>query len=282
MKKLILPFLTLFILWANTQVNAQLRTPQPSPLCKLNQAVGLTEITITYSRPSAKGRVIFGDIVPFDKIWRTGANRPTKVKLDDDMMIDGKKIAKGEYSLMTIPGKTEWTIIFNKDTKGNGAFTYDAADDVLNFKVKPMSLTQKVETFTISLVEATPNSAMIEIAWENTAVRFKVEQDTDSKIMAEIKKQLDPAKDANLYSTIAQYYLDNNRELPEALKLVNKSLEWSPNRYWIVHLKAKIQHKLNDKTGAIASAEQSKKMAMEEKDDNYVKMNEKLIADLKK
>lgn len=282
MKKLILPFFLIMICLFANHTQAQIKTPAPSPSCKITQAVGLTEVSIAYSRPSAKGRTIFGDLVPFDKIWRTGANRPTKVKFEDDVMVEGNKVTKGEYSLMTIPGKTEWTIILNKDTKGNGAFTYDADDDVANFKVKSMSLSNKVESFTISTTDVTSSSLMIEIAWEKTAVKFKVEQDVDTKVMADIKRNLDPAKDANLYSDIAGYYLETNKNLSEALTLVNKSLDLNPNRFWIVHLKAKIQAKLNDKSGAIATAEKAKTMAMEAKNDDYVRLNEKLIADMKK
>lgn len=261
---------------------AQIKMPAPSPLNKSSQMIGLAEVSLTYSRPSAKGRTIFGDIVPFDKIWRTGANRPTKIKFDEDMSFEGNKVAKGEYTLITIPGKTEWTILLNKDSKGNGAFSYEEADNVANFKVKSMSLPNKVETFTIAFTDLTINTAMLEISWEKTAVRIKIENDADAKVMADIKKQLDPAKDAGTYFEAASYYYETNRETQKALELINKSLEWNPNRFWVVHLKAKIQARLNDKAGAIATAEQSKKMSAEAKNDDYVKMNDKLIAELKK
>lgn len=282
MKKVI--FYTCTLLFACLffgQVQAQLNMPQPSPAAKISQKFGLAEVTVSYSRPSAKGRMIFGDLVPFDKIWRTGANSPTKVKFDADVVIEGAKVPAGEYSLFTIPGKTEWTIILNKDPKNGGAFAYQESDDVAKFKVKSIALPGMVESFTINITDVNFSSAMIEIAWEKTAVKFKMEQEVDSKIKEQITRQLNPARDANLYFQIASYYFETNQNMSEALNLITKSTDLAP-QFWTMHLKAKIQAKMNDNSSAVATAEKSIQMAKEAKNDDYVRLNEKLIAEIKK
>jgi tetratricopeptide (TPR) repeat protein len=260
---------------------AQLKMPAPSPLSTVTQSVGLAEVSIKYSRPSVKGRKIYGDLVPFDKIWRTGANRPTKIKFDDDLVFEGKAVSAGEYTLVSIPSATEWTIILNKDSKGNGAFSYLESDDVLRFKVRPQPIANNVENFTVNFADITEKTAVIELLWEKTAVRFKIENEIASKIEKQIAKELNPAKDASLYSQIATYYLDTNQKLPEALELITKSTDLAP-RYWTLHTKAKIQAKLGKNTEAIESCNKSIELAKKDSDDNYVKMNEKFIEQLKK
>jgi hypothetical protein len=260
---------------------AQISMPQPSPAAKISQKFGLAEVTVSYSRPAAKGRMIFGDLVPFDKIWRTGANSPTKVKFDADVMVEGIKVPAGEYSLFSVPGKTEWTIILNKDSKNGGAFAYQEADDVAKFKVKSMALANTVESFTINVTDVTFNTAILEISWEKTAVRFKLEQEVDSKIKEQITRQLNPARDANLYFQIASYYYETNQNMSEALNLITKSTDLAP-QFWTMHLKAKIQARMNDNSSAVATAEKSIQMAKEAKNDDYVRLNEKLIAEIKK
>lgn len=260
---------------------AQLKMPAPSPLSTVTQAVGMAEISVKYSRPSAKGRKVYGDLVPFDKVWRTGANRPTKIKFDDEILFEGNKVPAGEYTLVTIPTATEWTIILNKDSKGNGAFSYLEADDVVRFKAKVQKSTATTETFTINFANITDNTAQIEILWENTAVRFKIENEIVSKIEKQITAQLNPTKDAGTYSQIAGYYLDTNQKMPEALELITKSTDLAP-RYWTLHTKAKIQAKMGKNTEAIETCQKSIELAKKDGDEGYVKMNEKLIEQIKK
>jgi len=260
---------------------AQLKMPAPSPLSTVTQAVGLAEITIKYSRPSMKGRKIYGDLVPFAAVWRTGANRPTKIKFDDDIMFEGNKVAAGEYTLVSIPTATEWTIILNKDSKGNGASSYLESDDVVRLKVKPQPIATSVENFTINFADISKNTAVIELLWESTAVRFKIENEIVTKIEKQITAQLNPAKDAGVNAQIAEYYLDTNQKLPEALDLITKATDLAP-RYWTLHTKAKIQAKLGKNKEAIATCEKSIELAKKDTDDAYVKMNEKMIEQLKK
>ena len=259
----------------------QLKTPAASPLQTLDQAFGLSNIKIEYSRPSVKDRVIFGDLVPYDKIWRTGANAATKITFGDDVSIEGSKLSAGSYALYTIPGKTSWSILFYKDLAlGGDVENYTAENEVLRVTVKPTSLTTKVETFTINVNDITATSANIDLTWDKTRVACKVTTEIDEKVMKNIETAL--AKDSRPYYQAANYYYENNKDLATALKWVNIAIENNPKAYWIVHTKAKIQKKMNDNKGAMASAEQSLALSKEDKNMDFVKLNEKLIEEIKK
>lgn len=263
---------------------AQLKTPQPSPLGKVTQTVGLTDITITYSRPSVKGRVIFGELVPFGKRWRTGANATTKINFSDEVTVEGKKIPAGEYVLLTIPGKDEWTIIINKNLKlsGDGGKEYKTEEDVANFKIKPATSCNTVETFTIQFADLAMNEANIELAWEKTSVKFKVIGEVDTKVMAEIEEKMTGTDiSGTTYYQAARYYFENNKDKKKALEWINKAVEKDP-KYYIVHVQAKIQAANGDYKKAIESAKRSMQLAKEAENTEYVAMNEKLIAEWSK
>jgi len=260
---------------------AQIRTPAPSPASSLTQTVGLTDITLNYSRPGVKGRVIFGDLIPYNKLWRTGANMATKIEFSDDVKIEGKDLKAGAYALFTIPGQENWTIIFNTNYNQGGTGQYKESEDVLRVQVKPDKMTDKIETFTIDINDITDTSAKLWILWENTAVPVNIEVDVDSKVMADIKSAFDPANDAGNYFAAASYYYNNDRELDQALKWINKSIELGNKRFWVVHLKANILKKMGNCNEAITSAEESKAMAKEAGNDDYLALNDKLIAGCK-
>lgn len=269
--------LSLFTLTAS----AQLKVPAPSPTQTLEQNFALSTIKIEYSRPSAKGRVVFGDLVPFGKIWRTGANAATKVTFGEDVKVEGSALAAGTYALYTIPNKDSWEVMFYNDLKlGGNVADYKPANEVLRVKVKPSAYPAKVETFTMNVADITSSAANIELLWENTRVAINVVADIDSKIMKNIETSL--AADSRPYFQAAGYYYDNNKDLNKALEWANKAIEQNPKAFYMVHLKAKIQVKLKDYKGAIATAEQSIALAKEAKNDDYVAMNEKLIAEAQK
>jgi len=275
MKKIITTLLAASLLLSCLVANAQINMPRPSPDARVMQKVGMAEVTINYSRPQAKGRKIFGDVVPFDKMWRTGANSPTKITISDSITINGKKIAGGEYALYTIPTATEWTVILGKNATVN-AGDYKDEQEVTRFKVKSEATPAMVEAFTISFVNVTPTSAEIEISWEKTAAKFKLQYDADAKVMADIKNktELDP----NALFQSASYYYDTNRDMTKALQWVTIATDKNP-QFWTLHMKAKIQAKLKDYKGSIATAQKSIDLAKAAKNDEYVKFNEKLIAE---
>ncbi|MES2138661.1 MAG: DUF2911 domain-containing protein [Bacteroidota bacterium] len=271
----------LFAISTFTTNAQQLKLPAPSPLQTLDQSFALSNIKIEYSRPSAKGRVIFGDLVPFGKTWRSGANTATKITFGEDVKIEGSPLVAGTYALYTIPNKDSWEIMFYNDLKlGGNVADYKAENEVLRVKVKPSAYANKVETLTINVTDMTSNSGNIELLWENTRVAFSVVSDIDSKVMKNIETSL--ATDARPYFQAAGYYYDNNKDLTIALGWINKAIEQNPKAFYMVHLKAKIQLKLKDYKGAVATAEQSIVLAKEAKNDDYVAMNQKLIAEAQK
>lgn len=257
------------------------KVPAPSPLQTLKQNFALSEITIEYSRPSARGRAVYGDVVPFGKVWRTGANGSTKITFGEDVKVEGKAVKAGIYALYSIPGKDSFTFMLYKDLKlGGDVANYNAENELIRFAVKSSKLTEKVETFTMNVADITATSSNIELTWENTRAAFNVTADIDASIMAAIDKALN--KDNKPYYQAASYYYDNNKEMKVALEWVNKAVEQNPKAYWVMLLKAKIELKLKDKAAAKASAEKVIEMAKADKDDAYVKNGENLLIEINK
>lgn len=282
MKKLLLILLTIGSLVAEGQV----QTPAASPAGSVWTVVGLTDIKIEYSRPHMRGRKIFGadeaSLVPFGKLWRTGANNGTVISFSDDVKVEGISVPKGEYLLFTWPDATEWTVSLYKDVSlGGNTGGYDKAQEAANFKVKPTKLAETVETLTMNIGDISDDSkqAKIQIAWENTSVKFGVTVDYDAKVMESIKAntQVNPGN----YFQAAVYYLENGKDLNQALTWINKAAEANPDAFWISHQKAKIQKALGDKPGAKATATASLESAKKANNRDYQKMNEALIASLK-
>ena len=282
MKKLMAFAVVALIATFNTLVQAQsLKVPAPSPLQTIKQSFALSEVSVEYSRPSMKGRTIYGDLVPFDKIWRTGANASTKITFGEDVVVEGNKVPAGTYALYTIPGKTSWEMMLYKDLKlGGGVSEYNTADELCRFKVKPSMMGSKLETFTMSFSNMTNTSVDVELLWELTRASFKVTADIDSKIMADIEKAMAPT-DKRPYSQAASYYYENDKDMKVALEWIDKAIDNNPKAYWNVHTKAKIQMKMKDSKAAIETAMKSMEMAKADGNDDYVKLNTDLIAKAK-
>jgi hypothetical protein len=278
-------FLFLALLLFNRfEAAAQLVTPAASQQATVTQRVGLTDITLKYFRPSLKGRKMFGETLPFGSAWRTGANNATTLTFKEEVIIEGSKVPAGEYALYTIPGATEWTVVLNKNTKlGGSTHQYKAEEDVARFKVKPTKTASPTETLTINFADLTTSTANLEILWENTAVKFKIASEVDSKVMAQIQEQVINGQNvsADLYAAAANYYLDNKKDPKLALTWIKKANEKDP-KFWNLHAQAKIQAMNKDFKGAIATAEKSIALAKEAKNDDYVRMNEKAIGEWKK
>ena len=280
MKKTIL---ALAVILSSFGSQAQVLTPQPSPKCTLNQMVGLTDVEIEYSRPATKGRNIFGDLVPFGKVWRTGANSNTTISFSEDVVIDGKPLKKGKYALFTLPKVESWEVIFYSKTDNWGnPEVWNEADVALRASVVPEMLNRNIESLTIDISNLDNNFAYLNIAWEKTLVSLKFEVPTQKMAMASIDKVL-AGPSAGDYFSAAQFYLQSNGDLTKALTYVNKALELNKqNPFWYTKLKSLIQAKLGDKKGAIETAKISLAAAKIANNNDYIKMNEDNILEWSK
>lgn len=280
--KSILLQLIIIITLSTVAVAQQIQMPQASPTATISQKIGLTDVSIEYSRPSTKGRKIFGELVPFGEVWRTGANAATIINFKNEAEVEGNIVPAGSYALYSIPDKSEWTIILSKNTKLWGAVGYDAKDDLIRFKVKPGKTGQKYETMEINFVDMTDTGATIAMKWENTRVKFRIETEVDSIVMAEIKALVidKGADNPGLLYQAANYYFTNNKDMNQAYDWISKSVSADP-KYWTMHLKAKIELALGKKKEAIDSATKSMEMAKEAKNPDYVSLNERLIKSIK-
>jgi hypothetical protein len=259
---------------------AKVEFPAPSPGCTLKQRVGLTDVEIIYSRPGVKGREIFGNVVPFDKVWRTGANKATKVVFSTDVKLDGTAIPAGTYALLTIPGKTEWTIIINKVADQMGAYKYDEKEDVARIKVKPIEIGRSVETLAINVDDIKDTSAEIAIVWDKTKAPIKLEVAYADKLVKEIDAAMASDAKEKPYFQSAMYYYDNNLDLAKAKKWVDAALA-EKDLYYVVNLQAKILKKMGDKEGALKAAKHSLELATAGNDPAFIRMDNELIESLK-
>lgn len=257
-----------------------LKVPAPSPSQTIKQSFGLGEITVDYSRPAVKGRVIFGDLVPYGKVWRTGANAATKLTFSDDFTFGEVSVKAGTYALYTIPGKNSWTVMLYSDlTLGGNVAEYNKEKEVARIVVSPKMMESKTESFTINIAKVKPTSATIELLWDYVRVPIKITTDIDTKVMKNIESSL--ANDTRPYYQAASYYFDNNKDINKAKEWIDKAVEQYPKAYWVRLLKAKIQLKMGDQKAAIATAKEVVVLATEAKNDDYVKMANKLIAEAK-
>ena len=275
MRKAIITIVAVLTLFT---AEAQLKTPAPSPTQTIKQDFGLTSIELSYSRPGMKGRKIYGDLVPFGKVWRTGANNATTITFGEDVTIGGKKIAAGKYGLVTIPDKDNWKVIITKQLDVTSPTAYKEDQDVVRVDAKPMKLDNTVETFTMQFANLKPTSVEVQMMWDKTLVALPITTDVETRVMAQIDNLMN--KDNRPYFGAAMYYMDNGKDLNQALAWFDKAVELQPNAFWIHHQRANALAKLGKKAEAKAAAEKSKELAITAKNDDYVKLNEKLIADL--
>lgn len=262
---------------------SQVKTPQASPKSVINQVVGLTEVEIEYSRPSARGRVVLGELVPFGKLWRTGANANTTISFSEDVVIDGKTLKKGKYALFTLPRIETWEIIFYTKTDNWGnPDTFSEENVALRAIVKPEMTSRNVETFTIDISNLDNNFAILNLMWEKTLVALKFEVPTQKTAIASIEKAL-AGPTAGDYFSSAQFFYQSNGDLTKALTYVNKALELNTDKpFYYYRLKSLIQAKLGDKKGALETAKISLAASILAKNNDYVKMNEDSILEWSK
>lgn len=265
------------LLAALSIATGQIRTPAASPSAKVSQTVGLTDIDIEYSRPSAKGRTIFGanGIVPFDKIWRTGANQVTKITFSDAVTVEGKELAKGSYAILTKPGAATWDVHFYAFETGNWG-SYVDKEPAAAVTVSPQSLPFNVETFGISVEDISSEGAVLSFIWENVYVGVNVGVEVDSRVMADIDRVM-AGPSTNDYFNAGTYMHESGKDLNKALMYVQKATSGDNPRFWQVRREALILADLGKTKEALATAKKSMMLAKEAGNEDYVRMNEKSI-----
>jgi len=283
MKKIVV---LLAIVFANFIVEAQVKTPQSSPLAKIDQVVGLTNVQIEYSRPSAKGRTVYGDLVPFGKMWRTGANANTIISFSEDVKVVGKDLKKGKYALYTTPKADSWDIIFYRDINNWGLpESWEESNVALKVTVKPETLNQPIESFSLFLNNLSNDSGVIELSWERTLVSIPFTVPTQETALKSIEKTL-AGPSAGDYFSAAQYFYQTNNDMTKALSWVNSAISNSPKDkdipFWYLRLKSLIQAKNGDKKGAISTAKESLALSVKAGNGDYEKMNKDSIAEWSK
>ncbi len=260
---------------------AQVKMPAASPTQTLIQEFGMGKIEIVYSRPSLKGRSVFGTgslLAPFGDVWRTGANGATKLTFSDPVNIGNKTLPAGSYGLFTIPGANEWTIILNTNSKGWGSFDYKEAEDVVRFKVAPETTGTTTETFTIAIDDITAQTATIYLKWGKTKVKIPISTDIKPIVRTQIEAATSAATvNPNVYQTAATFYLELDHDYNKALVYADKAIAAYGKAYWLHLLKARIHVALNDKKGAKTAAETCKQMATEAKNMDYVRSADEIL-----
>lgn len=260
---------------------AQIKTPAPSPSAKTEQVIGLTTIKLDYSRPSMRGRVIFGNLVPFGKTWRTGANLNSKITFSTDVIIAGSALKKGDYAIYTVPDKNSWDVIFYSDATNWGTpAKWDDAKIAAKVTVNTTKI-NKTESLTIAFSNLSNDSGSLDISWENTQVSIKIEVPTDAIALKSIDKAMS-GPSVNDYFSAASFYQETGKDLNKAFVWITKATEGENPKFWMMRRKSLIQAELGDYKGAIKSALVSLKTAEKQGNADYVKMNKESIAAWKK
>jgi len=276
MKKIL--YLLVFMITMQT-VTAQIDIPAPSPGASFTQKFGFAEIKMEYSRPSVNGRVIFGGLLPFDSLWRTGANGPTTFTTSDAITINGKELSKGTYIVLSKPGKSSWEIMFNKNPLVSYT-NYKPQDDIIRITVPVTKTDLKTESFTISTTDVKSNSCKLVFAWDNTSVQLQLENDVRTKVMNQIKQKLAGPTQGE-YNAMAKYYFDNNESITDAVAYINKAVSMGETMANL-RLQSQILAKSGDKKQAIMAAKKSLEKAIAANNADYIKMNKDSIAEWEK
>jgi tetratricopeptide (TPR) repeat protein len=275
--------IVLFLIISHFAVEAQVRIPETSPKAVIKQVVGLTDVEILYSRPSARGRSVLGNLVPFGQLWRTGANDNSTISFSDDVVINGKTLKKGKYALYTIPNIQSWEVLFYTATDNWGTpKEFDDAKVALKTTVNEEALAKPVETFTLAISNLDTSSATLDISWENSFVSLKFEVPTKKLAIASIEKTLAGPTPEEFY-TAAQYYYQSNSDIEKGRAYIDKAIELSKNvPFYYLRLKSLIQAKQGDKQGAIETAKLSSLAAEAAGNKEYVEMNKTSIEEWSK
>ncbi len=277
MRKTYLLVATMLLACLSYNAYAQVpRIPEASSTQTLIQDFGLGKVTITYSRPNVKDRKIFGGIIPWGEVWRTGANSATTITVTEKVLIEGNSVPAGTYSLFTIPEKNEWTVILNKIVKQWGAYSYKQTEDFLRFKIKPLRVSEKRETFTMAFANSTTKASDLYLVWDHTAALIHFETDDDAKITANIDELMKGDRRPYYFNAI-QYYYENNKDVDKALGWVYEAEKIEPKGPWYKLWESRLLLRKGDKAGAIAAAEAGIALSKASKDDEYERLNKEAL-----
>lgn len=270
-------FLGFFLLLFCIPVQAQIEHPKASPFSLAEQDVGLSKISVHYSRPAARGREIFGGLVPYGRIWRVGANESTKITVDSEMQVQGETLPQGTYALYAFPEASTWEIVFHTNTShwGDGRRNYNPAEDLFRIEVVPQKIPYHQENFLITFDSITHNSANLELIWANTKVIIPFSVDTHAKMEQEIANQIAANPKAQTYYEAARYLQEQGKDLETALGYLDKALELGGDTYYFHRVKSLVQAALGDYESAIVSAQKSLQISSELGKDEFVRMNQK-------
>ncbi len=268
----------------SAQAPAKIEFPAASPAASFKQTVGITDIEVIYHRPSMRGRSIFGGLVPYNEVWRTGANQATKIKFSTPVKLNGTSIDAGTYELYSIPGKASWTVIIHKDSSAWGAYTYDSKNDVARIQAKPTATSAPVETFAIGVSDIRNSAATLYLTWERVRVPLALEVDLTGMLVPRIEAVMASSSEKKPYAQAALFYFDNDLDLDKAVTWMDAAIAAKPEVFYNSYHKARILAKKGDKAGAIAAAEKSLEGARKAKGpirEEYIRLNEALIKSLK-
>lgn len=279
MKKVLLPALLL----VSALSHAQIKMPAASSTQTIAQDFGLGKLELTYSRPNIKGRTVFkenSELAPLGKVWRTGANSATKLKITDPVNIGGHALDTGSYAIYTIPGKKEWTIIINKDSKNWGT-QYAEQDDLFRFTVVSEEMKATMETFTMQFAAIKPESCELHLMWANTAVKIPITTNIKDRLRSQFESALSADKvNPVVYQQAAGFYFDLDKDNNKALQCISKATDANPKAYYLFLQKARIEKAIGDKASAKADAEKCVSLAIEQKNDDYVRAGKEVLKSL--
>lgn len=271
--------LTVLFLLVSSLAFTQLEHPKASPAATVTQEIGFTTISVEYSRPAVRGRKIFGDLVPYGRIWRVGANASTKITLDSDVHIMGDTLSRGTYALYAFPEKDEWQIVFHKNTThwGDGRKKYNPDEDAIRVFVKPHKTASFQENFLIAFDSISHDNATLILHWASTEVRIPIFVDTREIMEQQIKERLSHQGEPKTYYEAARYYLEQNMKYDLALSYLNMAIELGGDTYYYHRVKSLAEAELGDYKAAIKSAMKSLQLSQEQGKDEFVRMNQKNI-----
>jgi len=270
----------MLLLYAGTTLAQGIKMPAPSPTQTIKQDFALSNIELNYSRPLKNGRVIMGDLVPYGKVWRTGANGATTITFGEDVNFGGVAVKAGKYGLLSIPGAQSWTVILTSSLDVTSPAAYKQENDIARVQVKPVASPFAQESFTIGFEDVRANSVVLTLGWDKTKVPVVIKADIDDKITAQINEAMQSG-DKKPYFQAAVYYYENGKDLGKAVEWINEATTQSPDAFWVWYQKARINAKAKNVAVAKEAAQKSIELATAAKNDDYVTLNKKLLATLK-